>query len=523
MTDSPSWTWTPPTPSRVEANSREHGLGLDPRTAEAAVDFGAAVGDLYERVGRWWQEEAARTEPAHVPRKPGDDPWNAAQYRVQVPATGSGALDGLSLAVKDSIRVGGVPLVYGSRMLEGPAARTSATVVTRALAAGGSITHIGRSDDLGLAITGDQNHAGPVLNPWNTGHTPWGSSSGTAALVAAGEVDAAIMVDQAGSGRVPSAGCGLAALMPTRGVIPMTGVLGLTGVQDRVVAASRRVVTVAAVASVLSGGDGHDLRSGPELATRDWTFGLDGDVAGMRVGIVTESLAPEVTDPAVADAVLARARELAALGAQVREVSVPRYADASALAMILTVHRGIPDLLATGLGSSAVLGGDPLLAEHVAAVRAEDPAALAPTVRVSTGAAAHEGGQAPGVWLAAAMDLIPRLAAQFTRHFAGVASGSEPGSDGVDVLLTPTVPSVPPVLPDGMAMVEELGRAMGPGITHACAHNLTGLPAGQAPAGLVDGLPVGVQIIAPPLMEAQILRVLAALEPAGGFPAAPRG
>lgn len=519
----PTWTWTPPTRRQAHERSRQLRVGLSSRMLQIATEIAAGLTGQYEAVGQWWQETAVSAPT--VQWEPGDDPWNATQYTCDVPATGSGPLDGVTLSVKDAVRVAGVPLAYGSRLVEGHMARTSATVVDRALAAGATITHTGRSDDLGLAITGDQNYNGPVLNPWHPEHTPWGSSAGAAALVAVGETTAAILVDQAGSGRVPAAGCGLAALMPTRGMLPMTGALGFTAVQDRICVASRSTETVAQLASALSGGDSYDLKCGPpDTPPQDWATDLTGDVAGMRIGLIAESLTPELTDPDVADAVQAQADALVKLGAELVEVSVPRYADASALALVLTLQRGVPDLLTSGLGSdTSVLAGDPLLAHHFTDLRCRGespdcgcgyPELLARTVQLSAAAAGWSGGQATGVWLAAAMDLIPRLTAQFTDHFTGPSQ--------VDVLLCPTAPSTPPEVPGpDMSELDELARAIGPGITHACAHNLTGLPAGQAPAGLVDGLPVGIQVVAPALREDQVLRVLAALEPAGGYPAPP--
>ncbi|MFF6984021.1 amidase family protein [Streptomyces sp. NPDC008343] len=475
----------------------------------------------YDRVGQWWEETHTGAPPV-ADWTPGNDEWNATQYLVNLPGQGVGPLSGVTLAVKDSIRIAGVPLAYGSRLVAGHSADSSATVVHRALTAGAVITHTGRADNLGLAITGDQSYAGPVLNPWNPGHTTWGSSAGAAALVAADVVQAAILVDQAGSGRAPAAGCGLAALMPTRGLLPMTGILGLTTVQDRVVVASRRTATVAQLASVISGSDGYDLKCGPEAPPRDWTA-VSGDVRGLRIGLVTESLDHRMCDPVVADRVRDRAEKLEAIGATVREVSVPHYADAAALALVLTVQQGIPDLLTGGLGGdTSVLTGDPALAHRFSRLRRPDRTSessdrcaewLAPTVQLCAAAASHDGGQAPGVWIAASMGLIPRLTEAFTGHFSGVAA--------VDVLMTPTVPSPPPAIPDDdMSTFDLLSRAMSPGILHTCAHNLTGLPAGNCPAGLVDGLPVGIQVVAPALREDQVVRVLSALEPEGGFPAA---
>lgn len=514
---SPAPTWTPPTQEQIQELSDALGMPITPELLDVAVHMAEHYTDLYNTTGAWWQE--TQQPPPAVDYRPGNDVWNATQWRFLLQGEGTGPLSDLTLALKETIRVAGVPLGYGSRLVENHTATESATVVTRAVEAGATITHTGRSDDLGLAITGDQGWHGPVLNPWNTKHLTGGSSAGAAALIASGDADVGILIDDAGSCRVPAAYCGLAALLPTRGYVPMTGIIGFTGVQDRVGFASLRTEQLARVASAVSGGDGRDLKCGPATDPQDWAARLSGDVSRLRIGLVTESLAPELCNPEVAAAVRARAQLLASLGAEVREVSIPRYTWGTNLALILTAQFGIPDYLSSGLGyERTLLSGDPALAEQFYQRRTEHPEWMAKTVQVLGTTAGFSSGKAPGWWASAAMALIPHATKMFTEHLADAEC---PDSSGVDLLLTPTAPDVAPTVPTpDMSLLDVISRAVGEGITHTAVTNLTGLPAGQAPTEPVNGLPAGIHLTAAPGHEDKILSVLAALEPEGGYPGA---
>ncbi len=505
--------WRPPAADQIAATSQRLGLGLTTEQIELFAAMAPGFADAYQDCARWWLQ--ARPTPPAVDWRRSDDRWHAAAYRFELPGAQGGHLAGLSVAVKGTIQVAGVPMSAGSALVEGHVPDRSATVVTRGLAAGASFTANTRTDDLGLAISGDTAAGGPVLNPWSMRHTPWGSSAGAAALVAAGEVDAAIGVDQAGSVRAPGAGCQLVVLLPTRGVIPMTGVVGFTPIQDRIGVAARSVETVARLASALSGSDGLDLLQGPYTPAQDWTIGLSEDVKGLRIGVITESMDRHRNDPDVIADVQAQIGRLAALGATVRPVSLPAWPLARALAMLITVHEGVPGLFAGRLGSHpSQVVGDPRLARQFTRRLERKPEDLAATVQLSTAAAGDDGGHPAGFWLAVAKQLTAELTASITGLFRG--------PEAVDVLITPTVPSTPPAVPtDQMSPQRRLERALGAGITHTCVVNLVGLPAAQIPAGLVDGLPVGMQVIAARGREDLCLRIARALEPTAGWPPAP--
>jgi hypothetical protein len=182
--------WTPPIHSDVHAASERLQLGLSTDQIEFNVRLAPAFAPAHSVVAQW--SEAVRTPPATVAWRPGSDPWNATEVELADSDVACGPLADLSVAVKSTVAIANVPFAAGSRLVDGHLPVESATVVDRARAAGARITHTGRTDDLCLAITGDQGARGPVLNPWSRRHTTWGSSAGAAALVAARRVRAAI-------------------------------------------------------------------------------------------------------------------------------------------------------------------------------------------------------------------------------------------------------------------------------------------------------------------------------------------
>ncbi|MEV0776289.1 amidase family protein [Streptomyces sp. NPDC050428] len=516
-------SWTPPESRDIANASYAHRLGISLDDIALFTSMAPGFETAHTQVAQAWL--AARPAPDPIVAVRGTDPWHAVAYELHLPATADGPLDGLRVALKETVAAErGAPVGAGSALLAGYLAPYPATVATRLRNAGAVISCTTRADNLGVAITGDSSADGVVLNPWSRWHTPGGSSAGAAAAVSAGLADIAIMVDQAGSGRVPAAWCGLISFMPTQGIIPMTGILGFTPRQDRVAVAGRRVGDVALAASVISGGDGHDLLQGPHCTPVDWSTdlidwstGIAADIRGLRIGVVDESLSPAMCDPAVAELIEERVRDLTALGASIHRVSIPPYALAPSVAMLLTVHGGVPSLLATQLGSSpTVMRGDPRLVRHITDRRRDHPEWLARTVQLSAAAAGHHGGQPPGHWISMAQDLIPVLTEAWD---APILTS---GPSHVDVLLTPTVPTTAPTVPrSDMTPEQLLSRRLGSGIWHTAVTNLTGRPAVTMPAGHINGLPVGMQVTTLPHHENLLLRIAAALEPAGGHPAAP--
>lgn len=510
--------WEPPTAADIAAASGRAGLGLTVEQVELFAGMAPAFRDPHERAARAWLE--FRPLPRAIPSAPGRDEWNAIAYQVDVKGAPEGPLAGMSIAVKETISVGvGAPVGAGSPLVAGHRSPFVATIATRALDAGAAIEFLGRADGLCMGIRGMNGYAGPVINPWSSGHSTWGSSAGAAGLLGAGVVDAALHVCQAGSGMVVAAGTNAVSYKATRGLIPTTGVIGFHPLLDRITVSAREVRAVALLASVISGGDGVDLLQGPHCEPVDLVSDLTGNVKGLRIGVVTESLTtgPDgQCEKAVADAVRAQAAELAGLcGTELREVSIPDYTLAADVTMLLTLHAGVPMLLAGQLGTSPIIAdGDPRLVRHFAQARAEHPELLADTVQLSASTAGFNGGQPDGYWGAVAQGLLPRLNAAFTAPF------TTGGADEVDMYVTPTTFNTPPSLTEELTPEETLAADLGPGIRHT-ATNWSGMPVVQVPLPFVNGLPAGMQLTALHNRDLVLLDAAYALQPAGGYEAAP--
>jgi amidase len=214
-----------PTVVQVLEIAKSFGMTL---TEEDAASFrGLMAGSMasYARLDELVEPKL----PVKYPREPGyrppaeENPYNAWYWKTHIVGAKSGILAGERVAVKDNICVAGVPMMNGSRVLEGYVPEVHATVVTRILDAGGVIAGKAACEDLCFSAGSHTCATGPIRNPHNPKHSTGGSSGGSAALVAAGEVTMALGGDQWGSIRTPSAWCGVFGLKPTWGLVPMTG------------------------------------------------------------------------------------------------------------------------------------------------------------------------------------------------------------------------------------------------------------------------------------------------------------
>jgi amidase len=195
---------------------------------------------------------------------------------------------GRRIAVKDNIAVAGVPMMNGSAVLEGFVPRQDATVVTRLLDAGAIVTGKAVCENLCFSGGSHTSATGPVLNPWDHTRSAGGSSSGSAALVASGEVDLALGGDQGGSIRIPAAFCGVVGHKPTHGLVPYTGAFPIENTLDHLGPITRTVRDAALMLGVLAGPDGLDPRQRHGAEQHDYLAGIDASVGGLRIGVRNE-------------------------------------------------------------------------------------------------------------------------------------------------------------------------------------------------------------------------------------------
>ncbi|GAA3746884.1 amidase [Streptomyces tremellae] len=496
---------TPPHPTTEDVHrlARHFAFHLDdPAAAEYAglvagglADYGT-VDDLYAR-------HVAVEPPVRSYETPADNPFGAWYVTANIAPTGPGALDGLRVAVKDNIAVAGLPMMNGSATVAGYAPSVDATVVTRVLAAGGTVAGKAVCEDLCFSGSSFTSASGAVRNPWDTSRSAGGSSSGNAALLAGGQVDVAVGGDQGGSVRLPASFCGIVGHKPTFGLVPYTGAFPIERTIDHLGPMARTVAGAARLLTVLAGSDGLDPRQTGQERAADYLAGLEDGVSGLRIGVLDEGFGlPGVSDPQVDELVADTAFDLGQAGAAVRRVSIPWYAHARALWSVIATDGGTYQMLeGNGYGLNAEGYYDPGLMLHYGTERLHHADDLAPTVKVTalTGAWTLETrkGSSYGKARALARVFRSRLDAAFA---------------DVDALILPTAPYTASLLPTGGESLTEL-IASGLGmIGNTAPVDVSGNPATSVPAGVVDGLPVGLMVVTPHFQDALALRVARTVE-----------
>ncbi len=438
----------------------------------------------------------------------------------EISSGADGPLAGRRVAVKDNIAVAGVPMMNGSATVEGYIPLRDATVVSRLLDAGAIVAGKAVCEDLCLSGGSHTAHSGVVRNPWDGSRSAGGSSSGSAALVAAGAADLALGGDQGGSVRIPSSFCGMVGHKPTYGLVPYTGAFPIENTLDHLGPITRTVRDAAVMLGVLAGADGLDPRQRRDPAGTDFLAGLDAGVAGLRIAVVQEGFGiPGKSQPGVDEVVRAAIAALAAAGAEVTSVSVPLHRHGQEIWDVIATD-GATSQMIDGNGYGLGWGGlhDPGLVAHYARGRRERGWELADTVKLLMLTGRYSLTTGDGRHYAMARNLALDLAAAY-----------DDALTRADVLVMPTLPVVANLIPPAGASREE--RLGGPSglIANTAPTDVTGHPAITVPAGLArvaggpaGGLPAGLMIVGPQFGDAACLRVAQAYETAvGGFPAPP--
>jgi amidase len=269
--------------------------------------------------------------PACKP-SPSEDPLNAWMWKCTIRGEADGLLAGKTVSYKDHIAVAGVPMTFGSFALEGLTPDFDATVVTRVLQEGGTIVGKNVMNGLsgGFGTGGAIGDYGRPLNPHNLEHVTGGSSSGSGAAVASGQVDISFGGDQGGSIRIPAAFCGTLGLKPTFGLVSHFGIgFGSDQSIDYTGPMTRTVEDAAAALQATAGYDPYDPRQTRDVPTRmDVLGGLADGVAGLRIGVVKEGF--DSAEVEVRDLVMAAVDVLAKAGATVSNVCIPEHREVRA-------------------------------------------------------------------------------------------------------------------------------------------------------------------------------------------------
>ncbi len=507
----------PPRPDEIAAIADRYGFALSEADVESFTPLVTGALSSYDAVEELYAAVAPEAPAGRVAVAPDEDenPLGAWYVKTDIRESEDGPLAGYRIAIKDNTAVAGVPMMNGSRTVEGFVPSRDATVVSRLLAAGATISGKAVCEDLCFSGASHTSATGPVRNPWDPTRTSGGSSSGSGALVAAGEVDMALGGDQGGSVRMPGAFCGVVGHKPTHGLVPYTGAFPIEFTIDHLGPITRTVSDAALMLSVIAGRDGDDPRQPSDLQPEDYTAALRQDVAGLRIGVVAEGFGiPGLSDPGVDDTVRTAVDELREAGMQAEQVEIPWHRHAMHIWNVIATDGATVQMLdGNGYGHNWDGRYDPELIAHYGRQRREVAPAWSETVKLVAMAGRYSLDNYQSRHYAMARNLVPALRAAYDEALASH-----------DVLVMPTLPitATPLVGPDDPREVY-VARALEM-LVNTAPFDVSGHPATTVPAGLVDGLPAGMMIVGKRFADAGCLQVAQAFETVrGGFPAPPAG
>ncbi|MET1079221.1 MAG: Asp-tRNA(Asn)/Glu-tRNA(Gln) amidotransferase subunit GatA [Pseudomonas sp.] len=401
----------------------------------------------------------------------------------------SGALLGLPIAHKDLFCTQGIRTSCGSKMLDNFKAPYDASVVAR-LAAAGTVT-LGKTnmDEFAMGSGNESSYYGPVKNPWNPAHVPGGSSGGSAAAVAARLLPAATGTDTGGSIRQPAALTNLTGLKPTYGRVSRWGMIAYASSLDQGGPLARTAEDCALLLQGMAGFDDKDSTS-VDQPVPDYRASLNDSLEGLRIGLPKEYFGAGL-DPRIADRVMAAVEELKKLGASVKEISLPN------------MQHAIPAyyVIAPAEASSNLSRFDGVRFGY----RCENPSNLEDLYKRSRGegfgAEVKRRIMVGAYALSAGYYDAYYLQAQKIRRL--IKNDFIAAFKDVDLILGPTTPN--PAWKIGAKGDDPVAAYLED--IYTITANLAGLPGISMPGGFVDGLPVGVQLLAPYFQEARLLNV----------------
>jgi aspartyl-tRNA(Asn)/glutamyl-tRNA(Gln) amidotransferase subunit A len=396
-------------------------------------------------------------------------------------------LAGIPFAHKDIFCTNGLRTTCASRMLDNFVPPYDATVVDKLASARAVSIGKANMDEFAMGSSNENSFHGSVKNPWDTTRVPGGSSGGSAALVAAGVVPFATGTDTGGSIRQPAAFCGITGLKPTYGRVSRFGMIAFASSLDTASVLARSAEDCAQVLAAMAGHDARDATSA-DRTVDDYVGALAKPLTGLRIGIAREYFGAGI-DAGVAAAVQTALKEYEKLGATLVDVSLPNAALAIPAYYVIAPAEASSNLARYDGVRYGYAAKEPKSLEDLyTRTRAEGFGAEVKR-RILVGTYALSAGYYDAYYLRA--QRVRRL----------IANDFSEAFKTVDLIAGPTTPTVAFKLgeknSDPLAMYAE--------DVNTVAVNLAGLPAISLPAGFSDGMPVGLQLIAPAFAEAQLL------------------
>lgn len=423
--------------------------------------------------------EAARTDAAEVDRR--------------VAKGESLALAGVPVAVKDNIALKGGPTTCGSRLLEPYVSPYDATAVARLKAAGAVVVGKTNLDEFAMGSSTENSAFGPTRNPHDRDRVAGGSSGGSAAAVAAGAVPVALGSSTGGSVRQPAAFCGVVGVKPTYGRVSRYGLVAFGSSFDQIGALASSVEDAARLLEVVARSDASDATTRPE-PVGELAADLDAwRPDGARIGWPKEYFAAAL-DAEIREACEAALERLAAGGAEIVEVSLPHTKYGVAAYYIVAIAEASSNLARyDGVRYGFRAPADDLQSMYFS-TRAAFGAEVKRRIMLGTyvlSAGYYEAFYGKGTAVRA------RITADFDSAW-----------ERVDALLAPTTPT--PAFRIGEKIDDPLEMYLND--IYTVNANLAGIPAVSIPYGMVDGLPIGVQVMGPPLSERRLFEIARFLE-----------
>jgi aspartyl-tRNA(Asn)/glutamyl-tRNA(Gln) amidotransferase subunit A len=410
----------------------------------------------------------------------------------------AGALAGIPMVVKDVLCVRGVETTAGSQILRGFKPPYTGTAVKRLFDAGAVMLGVSNCDEFAMGSSTENSGYFPTHNPWDLNRVPGGSSGGSAAAVAAGEAVFGIGTDTGGSIRQPAALCGVIGMKPTYGRVSRYGLIAFASSLDQIGPFTRSVEDCALVLETMGGHDPLDATSAdrPNDVRRD----LEAGIKGMRLGVPKEYFDVEGMEPGVKAHVDTALQLLQSAGAELVDVSLPHTDYGLASYYIIAPAECSSNLARFDAVRYGLRVGDDGVNSLEDVMSLTREAGFGPEVkrRIIIGTYALSSG-----YYDAYYGQAQKVRTLIARDFAAAF-------ENADVLVSPTSPFV------AFGIGERIADPMAMYVNDLCTlpASLAGTPAISVPCGLSDGLPVGLQIMAPALADERCYRVGAAFEAA---------